>query len=145
MKRNILASLLAIATAFALTACQSPKTAGYSVRAAETGDDALETCLKVDNGSLANALRVASMHTSTTLDGRLKVQVSILNTTRRDYPCQYKFRFFDADDLELSANRPWQSIVFHGGEEARLSATAPDPGSASFQIHVRPLPATRKY
>ena len=145
MKRTILASLLALAAALALAACQSPKTAGYSVRAAETGGDTLETCLKVDDGSLANALRVASMHTATTLDGRLKVQVSILNATRRDRACQYKFRFFDADDIELSANRPWQSVVFHGGEEARLSATAPDPETASFQIHVRPLPSVRKY
>ena len=136
----------AMASALFFSACQSPTTTGYSVRAAETGGDSLDTCLRVDNGTLANTLRVASLHTaSSERDGRMIVQASILNDSRRDHACQYKFRFFDADDLEIESRRPWQSVVFHGGEEVRLQATAPAPGAVAFQIHVRPLPATRKY
>lgn len=146
MKRMLVTACAALATAGILCGCQSPKTAGYAARATVLENDTLATVLKVDNGALARALRVASMHTDYTDHGFLRAQVAIVNSGKRDRPCQYKFLWYDESDMEMRpGNRPWEQITFHGGEEARVQAVSPYPEATSFKIQVRPLPTSKTY
>ena len=108
-------------------------------------DDTLDTCLKVDDARLAHGVRVASLHTDYTDRGILRAQVSLLNTGSRDVNCQYKFLWYDANDIEIRPGQgSWQPLTLHGGEEGRVTGSASSTDATGFKVQLRPLKDTRR-
>lgn len=137
---------LAAAVGAAAAGCMqaNPKSAGYAVRAEVLADDTLDTCLKVDDARLAHSIRVASLHTDYTERGILRAQVSLLNSGSRDINCQYKFLWFDANDIELRPGQgAWRAVTLHGGEEVRVAGSAASTDATGFKLEVRPQKDTR--
>lgn len=138
----------ALTAAVAVSGCQqvNPTTAGYAVRAEVYADDTMSSCLKIDDATLAHAVRVASLHTGYTDRGIMRVQASLLNTRNRDISCQYKFVWYDANDIEIRpGSTPWRPVILHGGEEVRITGSAAAIGATGFKIEMRPLKDRQTY
>ena len=128
MKKLVLLSLLACCAG-----CLAPKTAGVS---AERGR------LVVEDRAFASRIELVEDRTKVIDlgDGFLKTQVALRNRDSRDFTCQYRFTWKDADGLTLkSAESVWTPLPLHGREEAVLEAVCPVPGAADFRLVVRPL------
>ena len=122
--------------------CQSPKTAGQSITATIVdGDPQLATVLRVDDQRLARYVAVKSVNSAVKHDGFLQAQVEVLNTSKRDYAIEYRYLWFDANDMEIyPGKRPWQQAVLHGGESIRLQGISPYPEAKAFRVQIRPMP-----
>lgn len=136
MKRIL--PLLAAAALFA-AGCQSPVTSGESMSVFTSGDRVVGASLRVDDPGVARHVAITGATTALTPDGLLRVQAHLTSTDHRDYAVQYKFRFFDANGMQVfGPDRPWQVAMIHGGEELRAEAVAPARDVASFVVLLRP-------
>ncbi|MDD4537996.1 MAG: DUF1425 domain-containing protein [Lentisphaeria bacterium] len=131
-----------IAVLLVAAGCQSPKTAGQSITATIVdGDPQLATVLRVDDQRLARYVSVKSVNSAVKHDGFLQAQVEVLNNSKRDYAVQYRYLWFDANDMEIyPGKRPWQQAVLHGGESIRLQGISPYPEAKAFRVQIRPMP-----
>lgn len=118
--------------------CQAPKTHGMTTGALLSGSGGMETMLLVDNPKLARHLQVLAHHAHRQADGFIVAQMELLNHDSRDYVCQYRFSWFDDNDMELyPGSRPWEQKILHGGEAVRLQAVSPYPGATRFKVQIR--------
>ena len=127
MNKILLLSLLACCAG-----CLAPKTAGVSV---ERGH------LIVEDRAFSSRIELVEDKTKMVGfgNGFLKTQVTLRNRDRRDFTCQYRFTWKDADGMTLkSAETVWNPLPLHGREEAVLEAVCPVPGAADFRLVVRP-------
>lgn len=73
-----------------------------------------------------------------TKEGFLHAQVTLKNTNRHDYRCQYQFVWFDEAGMAMAhALTPWKPLVLHGRETKNLDAVASVQGAADFRLKVR--------
>ena len=123
--------LLQIIFPFLLIAgCMSSQTAGIS---AEKG------VLQVEDRAFASHLKVLQDQTTVIDGGFLKAQVTLCNTDRRNFDCQYRFIWKDKDGLTLKgAETLWTPLVLHGREETVVLGISPVPRAADFRIVIRP-------
>lgn len=123
-------SFLLLPFSILLSGCLSPKTAGVS---AEKG------VLKVEDRLFASHIVVVQDQTTMTDQGFLKAQVTLRNTGKRDFDCQYIFTWKDKDGLTLkSAKAIWRPLTLHGREESVVQGICPVAGAADFRIVLRP-------
>ena len=113
--------------------CLAPNTAGVS---AERG--------RLEIADRAFATRIELVEDKTKRielgNGFLKTQVTLRNRDSRDFTCQYRFTWKDADGMTLtSAETLWTPLPLHGREEAVIEAVCPVPGAADFRLVVRPM------
>lgn len=112
--------------------CLSPRTSGLAV---ERGR------LTVEDASFASNLLLREDCMERTSEGFLHVQVALKNANRRDYACQYRFVWKNADGMVLTqAKTHWTPLVLHGAEEKMLDAVSPVPNAADFRLVLRRLP-----
>jgi len=139
---KLLMTLMAGLMLFAAAGCQSPKTAGQSITATIVdGEPELATVLRVDDQRLARYVAVKTVNSAVRHDGFLQAQVEVLNTSKRDYAVQYRYLWFDANDMEIyPGKRPWQQAVLHGGESIRLQGISPYPEAKAFRVQIRQMP-----
>jgi len=126
-----------IIVTFAIVAlgCVSPRTDGFDVSIRE-GESA--KIMNVDNRAFSQAFSLENAYVRQEPSGYSIARIRIRNVWRDDISVQYKFRFFDKDDMELQLGaRAWQQTIIHGGESVSLSATAPDKSVARFAVRVR--------
>lgn len=118
--------------------CQAPKTHGTTTGALLQAGGGMETTLVVDNPKLARHLQVLAHHAHRRDDGFIVAQMELVNHDSRDYVCQYRFRWFDDNDMELyPGSRPWEQKILHGGEAVRLQAVSPYSGATRFKVQIR--------
>ena len=102
------------------------------------GDPQLATVLRVSDQRLARYVSVKSVNSAVKHDGFLQPQVEVLNNSKRDYAIEYRYLWFDANDMEIyPAKRPWQQAVLHGGESIRLQGISPSPEAKAFRVQIR--------
>ena len=117
-------------SALLLSGCLSPRTAGLS---AEKG------VLKVEDRLFASHIEVVQDQTTMTDQGFLKAQVTLRNTERRNFDCQYRFTWKDKDGMTLKAAETlWTPLMLHGREEAVIQGICPVPDAADFRLVMRP-------
>lgn len=136
-------SLIAAALLLAVTTgCQSPKTAGQSISASIVdGSPQLATVLRIDDQRLARYISVVSVNSSVKHDGFLQAQVEVINNSKRNYAVQYRYAWYDANNMEIyPGKRSWQQAQLHGGASVRLPGVSPYPDVQGFQVHIRPMP-----
>lgn len=122
--------------------CQSPNTTGMSTRINAVGDNPqLSAKVRYDDTRMAGQLQVLGAITRQNPDAFIIAQVEVQNLTRKNYPFQYLFSWFDQNGMEIyPGKRPWQQKVLHGGEIANLQGVSPYPDAVEFKIHFRALP-----
>ncbi len=128
MKRILILSMLACCAG-----CLSPMTAGVSYE---------DRWLTVEDRAFASRIEIVESRPKMIEfgDGFLKVQVTLRNTDKRDFDCQYRFTWKDKDGMTLtSAETVWTPLALHGREETVLEAVCPVPGAADFRLVVRPM------
>lgn len=140
---KLLMSLMAgLVVMFIAAGCQSPRTAGQSITASIVdGSPQMATVLRIDDQRLARYVSVKSVNSAVKHDGFLQAQVEVVNNSKRDYAIQYRYLWFDANDMEIyPGKRPWQQTVLHGGESVRLQGISPFPEAKAFRVQIRPMP-----
>ena len=134
--------LSAVSLLLISAACQTSKTAGMSARInAVGGNDQIAARVRYDDTRMAGSLQVLGAITRQNPDGFILAQVEVQNLTKRNYPIQYLFAWFDQNGMEIyPGKRPWQQKVLFGGEIANLQGVSPYPEAVEFKIHFRNLP-----
>ena len=134
--------LLLAASALAIAAgCQSPRSAGQTSSVSVSGDQIVSAALQIDDNALARHVSVLGANTVLLPNGLLKVETSLASTDNRDYAVQCKYRWFDANGMEITTGggSPWTSAILHGGEVIPVQGVAPRPNVSGFTLSVRPL------
>ncbi len=122
--------LLSFATLL-FAGCMSSQTAGLS---AEKG------VLKVEDRAFASHLEVVQDQTTVIDGGFLKAQVTVRNTDKRNFDCQYRFVWKDKDGMTLKgADTLWMPLMLHGREETVIQGICPVPRAADYRLVVRPV------
>ena len=127
-------------TMFALVAflpgCANVTMGGFEVSISEK--EAGTFSLQVGDKKLARDIIVERTAAHRNSSGFLATTVMVRNTTKTDYPVQYKFVFFDSNGMVVCPDdRGWEQKTLHGGEAGSLFAIAPTKSVASFTVHVR--------
>lgn len=84
--------------------------------------------------SLQNALKVTDIRSTAGMQGYLKIQVNIQNTTGAPKKFSYRIEWFDSDGQPLplaSAADQWMLLAH---ETSVIAATAPTPAAKDFGI-----------
>lgn len=120
------ASLLALSV---LAGCSFLKTSGMMV---EKGR------LFIEDPAFASNIEVVRDIREKTPEGFLNAQVTVKNTNRTDYECQYRFEWFRGNGMKQThAETPWRPILLHGRETAEMSAVSPLQGTEDFRLAIR--------
>ncbi|MBP5284558.1 MAG: DUF1425 domain-containing protein [Kiritimatiellae bacterium] len=122
------------AACIAAAGCASISTDGLEVAAAEGGGAAV----RVDDYFFSRHVEVEDVNCARTDMGFLKASAYVRNKGARDFHIQYKFKWFDADGLEVGPDgRPWEQAWMRGGEAITLAAAAPDVSAVRFVVRIR--------
>jgi uncharacterized protein YcfL len=134
--------LLSVLSLLLLAGCQAPTTAGMSTRInAVGGNDEFAARVRYDDTRMASSLQVLGAATRQNPDGFIIAQVEVQNLSKRNYPVQYLFSWFDQNGMEIyPGKRPWQQKVLFGGEIANLQGVSPYPEAVEFKINFRNIP-----
>ncbi len=67
-----------------------------------------------------------------------KIQVTLVNKTRRALTVNYLFEWRDLDGMQVSASSStWKSLRLMGGEVRSISAVAPTPNAVDFMLKLQ--------
>ena len=66
----------------------------------------------------------------------LVVQAEIANTQRHDIRLYYRFRWVDANGMQVGDGEVWKPLVFLGLQTQYLKGTAYGPQATDFQIEM---------
>ena len=109
--------------------CSFPRTSGVMV---EKGR------LFIDDPAFASNIEVVRDIREKTPEGFLHAQVTVKNTNRTDYECQYRFEWIRGNGMKHThADTPWRPILLHGRETAEMSAVSPLQGTEDFRLAMR--------
>lgn len=119
MKRLSLISLLG--GAVLLAACSSaPKVVNYR------------------GGELKGVIEVQRSAVELTEAGLPQAKAILKNDAGTTQPFEYKFVWFDANDMPIDDNdRPWKPASLSGGDEMTIGGTGPNDKAKRFQIQIR--------
>ena len=128
MKRRVIVFLSAVCAA-ALSGCYTPRTSGVMV---EKGR------LFIEDPAFAVNIDLVRDACETTNEGFLHAQVTLKNTNREDYRCQYRFEWRDKNGMMQSHQpTPWRPLVLHGREIKDLDAVSLLQNTADFRLTLR--------
>ncbi|MFA4945217.1 MAG: YcfL family protein [Lentisphaeria bacterium] len=127
----------------AAAGCRAPQTAGMeaggTISATPEGDTQMTKFVVINNQKLARGLQVVDAR-HTFANDILHASITIVAKGSRDLQFQYKFAWFNANGMEVEADRyPWTPVVVHGFESKTLQAVAPNPSVREFRLKIRPL------
>ena len=122
------ALLLVLFTSFG---CLSPNSSGVLV---ENGR------LYIEDARFASNIKVISDACEKTELGFLHAQVTLKNTNRVDYRCQYRFEWRGKNGMiQKNAFTPWRPAVMHGRETVTLDAVSTIPDTEDFVLKLRSM------
>jgi len=100
-------------------------------------DGQMESRVKIDNRFLYSNIKFTDLRS--TFSGDLLVaHASMISTKNAALDVQYKFRWYDAQGLEVAPDAaPWQPLKLYGGDTKGLQAVAPNPSVKEFKIEIR--------
>lgn len=91
----------------------------------------------VTDPSLQRRVQVVEVHEADTEGGHLRVQVSVLNTTRRYRTFNYRFEWFDGDGIFLETPASgYRTRQIEGGESLMLVGVAPTAAAKDFRLKL---------
>lgn len=132
MKQKLL-GLALISSLTVFSGCAVNETATVKV----TEDGSAKQLIVSNSGFLSASLKIIDTKIGSAGD-LMKVQASIENQSRNDASFQYKFKWLDKDDFEISIDsRPWQPLTITAYESKSVQAVAPNPRAKGFQILVQ--------
>ena len=109
--------------------CSFPRTSGVMV---EKGR------LFIEDPAFASNIEVVRDILEKTPEGFLHAQVTIKNTNRTDYECQYRFEWIRGNGMKHThAETPWRPISLHGRETTEMDAVSPLQGTEDFRLAIR--------
>ncbi len=74
------------------------------------------------------------------LDGIKKVQLKVDNNTRRSLQLEYRFVWYDAAGMDISADSDaWQPFVVEGRAAKTIASSSKSIMAHSFEIYIRKL------
>lgn len=91
----------------------------------------------ISDTGLARKVGVVGINTVTTPGGFLKVQAELLNQTRSLQTFNYRFEWFDANGMQISA--PAGAAIageIDGGESKFINAIAPTEAAKDFRLKL---------
>lgn len=109
--------------------CSFPRTSGVMV---EKGR------LFIEDPAFASNIEVVRDIREKTPEGFLHAQVTVKNTNRTDYECQYRFEWIRGNGMKHThAETPWCPILLHGRETAEMDAVSPLQDAEDFRLAIR--------
>ncbi len=126
----------------AVTGCQYGSS-GIQANAAvvQTPEGGMSTSkyVMINNSKLAKGIQVVDLR-QTFAGDILQAQVSVVSKSSRTQNFQYKFQWYNAQGIEVEADRfPWTPVVLSGMDSKSLSAVAPNPTVREFRVNIRAL------
>ena len=84
---------------------------------------------------------VSQVHTSSTKDGYLRVQVACKNTATDALRAMYRFNWYDADGAERvdPSHAAWEKVTVMPGDDANLTAIAPRKDCKNWKLRFRAI------
>jgi uncharacterized protein YcfL len=70
----------------------------------------------------------------------LTVQAELLNTSTRDLRLYYRFRWINADGMQVGDGEAWKPLVFLGKQSQFIKGTAYGPQATDFKIEMSAEP-----
>ena len=70
----------------------------------------------------------------------LVVQAEVLNTQSQDLRLYYRFRWLDANGMQVGDGEVWKPLVFMGKQNQYLKGTAYGPQATDFRIEMSSEP-----
>lgn len=109
--------------------CFTQKTSGVMVQNGK---------IIVEDSVFAKNIKIIKDVKEKTSNGFLHVQVSVQNTNRTDFECQYRFEWIRTNGMvQKHAPMLWRPIVFHGREVVELDAVSPIKNTEDFRLLIR--------
>ena len=91
----------------------------------------------VTDPSLQRRVQVTEVHEARDAGGHLRVQVSVINTTRRYRTFNYRFEWFDADGIFIDTPAGgYRTRQIEGGESLMLVGVAPSATARDFRLKL---------
>lgn len=66
----------------------------------------------------------------------LVVQAEIQNTNKKDLRLYYRFRWIDADGMQVGNGEVWKPLMFLGKQNQFIKSVAPSPKADDFEIEM---------
>lgn len=66
----------------------------------------------------------------------LVVQAEIENTNKKDLRLYYRFRWIDADGMQVGNGEVWKPLMFLGKQSQFIKGIAPSPKADDFEIEM---------
>ncbi len=127
MNKMFLCALLLVFSV--LAGCSFPNTSGVMV---EKGR------LFIEDPAFATNIEVVRDIREKTTEGFLHAQITVKNTNRTDYECQYRFEWIRGNGMKQThAETPWRPVLLHGRETVEISAVSPLQGTEDFKLAMR--------
>lgn len=128
-------NLLAATVAFAFIGCSSVNTTQPTERV--NPPRIINDQRIVTDPSLQRRVQVIEMHEAETEGGHLRVQVGVLNTTRRYRTFNYRFEWFDQDGIFIETPAGgYRTRQIEGGESLMLVGVAPTAAAKDFRLKL---------
>ena len=126
---NAKSRMLAIAFLAMLAGCVMPRTSGVWV---EKGR------LNIEDPAFAANIELVRDARERTAEGFLHAQVTLQNSNREDFDCQYCFEWLSENGMiQKHQPSPWRPMVLHGREVKELDEVSILQGSADFRLKIR--------
>lgn len=91
----------------------------------------------VTDPSLQRRVAIIAVNESEGAGGHLRIQVEVLNTTRRYRRFNYKFEWFDRDGILIELpTGGYRSSQLEGGESRMLVSVAPTADAKDFRLQL---------
>ena len=126
---NMTLKVIAVVSLALLSGCFMSRTSGVWVE---------KDRINIEDPAFAANIEVVRYVREKTPEGFLHAQVTVKNTNRTDYECQYRFEWIRANGMtQAHVETPWHPKLLHGREVIELDAVSPVQGSEDFRLKIR--------
>jgi len=126
---NMTYMAIVVATLTMVAGCVMPRTSGVWV---EKGR------LNIEDPAFAANIELVKDARERTPEGFLHAQVTLQNSNREDFDCQYCFEWIAENGMiQRHQVSPWKPLVLHGREIKELDSVSVLHGSADFRLKIR--------
>jgi uncharacterized protein YcfL len=130
MKKTLFISLLSVLVALSMSSCRTPS-AGLVVESYP------KTKITVNSKMCGQKLEVVQ-YAAAKRNGLLEAQITLQNTTSKDFACEYMYRWLDKNGMEItSAVSTWKQVSISSKQKLMLNAIAPSKDVEDFMIDIR--------
>lgn len=125
--------LALIVVGFLTTACSDIKTV-------KTGDGSAVKYQVIATGDTEDRLRILNVAAAKAGD-LSRASVEVMNDSNFAWKFEYRFKWYDANGMEINAeSTAWTPVAIMGKETKSLQALAPNPTAATFKLFLQEKP-----